>query len=368
MTFMTYLHEVAAALEEIRAQHRYRALAQDEPKFAADFSSNDYLALASDSRMVEALRRVKRVGAGGARLLGGRHREHWLLEQDLARWLDRERALLFSSGYLAALGAVQVLGRFVDCVYSDALNHASLIDGIRATQLPRVVYPHAQVPPRSQRRACALIVTESLFGMDGDVVDVPAILADLGPSDILLVDEAHAIGVLGAQGTGACAGLNDERVVVLGTLSKALGAAGGFVAGPRLLVDLLVNAARTFIFDSAMPPAVAFAARVGIMLARTSDDRRARLFSKAARLRTGLRERGYPVEARETPIVPVMAGSEERALELMQRCLERGIYAPAVRPPTVPPGTSRLRISIRADHTDEQIDMLLEQLACTAFS
>lgn len=365
---MTYLREVAKALAEIRAQHRYRVIQEEERKYVADFSSNDYLALAADSRLVEAMRHVKRVGAGGARLLGGRHREHWLLEQDIARWLGRERALLFSSGYLAALGSIQVLARFVDGIYSDTLNHACLIDGIRSARLPCEVYAHARLPARSHRRGRSLIVTESLFGMDGDVVDPRAILDDLNSDDILLVDEAHAIGILGARGAGCAAGAADDRVVILGTLSKAVGAAGGFVAGPSDLIDLLVNAARTFIFDTAPPPAIAFAARVGIMLARTAGDRRSRLFAKTARLRGGLRELGYDVSAHQTPIVPVIAGSEERALELMERCLNRGIYAPAVRPPTVPAGTSRLRISVRADHTDDQIDLLLEQLSCSVIS
>lgn len=369
---MSYLLQVEDALALIRDHGRYREIDPQEPRYAADFSTNDYLALATDSRMVEAMRHVKRVGSGGARLLGGRHREHWLLETDIARWLGRDRALLFSSGYLAALGAIQVLARFADVIYSDTLNHACLIDGIRAANVPREIYPHAQLPPRSERRGKALIVSESLFGMDGDTIDVAALLSDLGDDDILLLDEAHALGVLGPEGGGLAHGIVDDRVVVLGTLGKAIGAAGGFIAGPAPLIDLLVNAARTFIFDTALPPAIAFAARVGIMLARTSADRRDRLFAKTARLRAGLRELGFPtnpgLQRVEGPIVPIVVGAEQRAMDLMQRCMERGVYAPAVRPPTVPPGTSRLRISMRADHTDEQVGLLLDALACVATS
>lgn len=365
---MSYLRKIEDALAEIREQGRYREIEPQEPRYVADFSTNDYLALATDSRMVEAMRHVKRVGAGGARLLGGRHREHALLETDIARWLGRERALLFSSGYLAALGAIQVLARFVDTIYSDTLNHACLIDGIRAAKVPREIYPHAQLPPRAERRGRSLIVSESLFGMDGDKIDVAKLAADLGEDDILLVDEAHALGVFGAEGAGLAHGIADDRVVVLGTLGKAIGASGGFIAGPAPLIDLLVNAARTFIFDTAPPPAIAFAARVGIMLARTADDRRMRLFGKTQRLRAGLRELGLPVSGEESPIVPIVVGEERRAMDLMQRCLERGVYAPAVRPPTVPPGTSRLRVSMRADHTDEQVDLLLDALACIATS
>jgi 8-amino-7-oxononanoate synthase len=367
---MSYLRQVDDALALIREHGRYREIEPQEPRYAADFSTNDYLALAADSRMVEAMRHVKRVGAGGARLLGGRHREHWLLESDIARWLGRERALLFSSGYLAALGAIAVLSRFVGAIYSDTLNHACLIDGIRAAKLPREIFAHAQLPPRCERRGRSLIISETLFGMDGDTVDVAALAADLGDDDILLVDEAHALGVLGPEGAGLAHGVTDERVVILGTLGKAIGASGGFIAGPAGLIDLLVNAARTFVFDTAPPPAIAFAARVGIMLARTADERRMRLRAKTQRLRDGLHALGFPSERREieTPVVPIIVGDEQRAMDLMRQCKERGVYAPAVRPPTVPPGTSRLRVSMRADHTDEQVDLLLDALACLATS
>lgn len=365
---MTYLTHINAALAQIRASGRYREIASSERKFAADFSTNDYLALAADSRMIEAMRHVKRVGAGGARLLGGRHREHRLLEQDIARWLGREDALLFSSGYMAALGAITVLAGFVDTIYSDALNHACLIDGIRASRMPREIYAHGELPPPESRAGRALVVSESLFGMDGDVVDVRSMLGGLNPEDILLIDESHALGVLGPQGAGLAHGIPDARIVVLGTLGKAVGCAGGFIAGPGPLVELLVNSARTFIFDTAPAPAIAFAARVGIMLASSAEDRREQLRSKAARLRAGLRGLGIPATRTETPIVPVIFGEEQRTLDAMRACMASGVNAPAVRPPTVPSGTSRLRISLRSDHTDEHVDLLLEALACTGFS
>jgi 7-keto-8-aminopelargonate synthetase-like enzyme len=239
-----------------------------------------------------------------------------------------------------------------------------LIDGIRAAKAPRRIFTHAGLPPKQERQHPALIVTESLFGMDGDTVDVSDLLAQLHDDDILLVDEAHALGLFGAEGCGLACGIDDARVIVLGTLSKAIGAAGGFIAGPAAVVELLINAARTFIFDSAPPPATAFAARVGIMLARTAHDRRARLFARAARLQAGVRALGLPALDAQTPIVPIVLADERRAMDVMQRCAERGINAPAIRPPTVPPGTSRLRISVRADHTEEQIGLLLEQLSC----
>lgn len=365
---MTYLKRVDAELERIRSEHRYREIGDDAQTFVADFSTNDYLGLATDSRMVEALRQAKRVGSGGSRLLGGRHRELRLLEEDIARWVGRERALLFSSGYLAALGAVQVLSSLTEVIYSDSLNHASLIDGIRASGLPREVYAHAALPREETRRGPALIVSESYFGMDGDRVDVAAIVRSLREDDVLLIDEAHALGVFGKEGAGFARDLDDDRIVVLGTLSKSLGAAGGFVAGPAKVIDLLVNTARAFIFDTALPPAIAFTARVGVMLARNADDARVRLLEKADRLRDGLRSIGLNVPASRGPIVPVIFGSEELALEAMTRCAERGTRAPAIRPPTVPAGTSRLRLSVRADHTDAQIDLLIDSLACAVTS
>jgi 8-amino-7-oxononanoate synthase len=341
---------------------RYRTLQTRQLSGAIDFSSNDYLGMATNPAVLQALRHATRVGSGGARLLGGRHREHSLLEEELARWLGRERALLFSSGYHAALGAITVLARCVDAIYSDELNHASLIDGIRLTNVERHVYPHAHLPPRSQRTAGALIVTESIFSMDGDGAALDAILADLGPEDVLLVDEAHALGVVGDEGAGRARRSNDPRVVVMGTLSKALGGQGGFIAGPAALVELLVNAARSFIFDTALPPALALAARVALHNVRADESGRRSLHANVAYLRAGLVSLGIPVIEEPSPIVPVPLGDEGRAVRVSEELQAKKLYAPAVRPPTVPPGTSRLRLSLRSDHIPEQIDLLVRSL------
>jgi 8-amino-7-oxononanoate synthase len=366
---LSYLERARIWLEAIRAQGRYRSVRVRSASGYLDFSSNDYLALSTHPQVVEAFRRAQRVGSGGARLLGGAHREHSLLEEELAPWLGRERALLFSSGYHAALGAISVLARTVDCIYSDALNHASLIDGIRATRVERFVYPHGGLPPRAQRAGPALIVTESIFSMDGDAADLGAIFADLGPDDVLLVDEAHALGLVGARGDGFAGALDDPRVVIIGTLSKSFGAHGGFVAGPAELIDLLTNAARTFIFDTALPPAIALAARVSLALIRDreGDERREHLHETVAHLRSGLRSLGFPAIDSPSPIVPVVLGGEERAVALARALEERRITAPAIRPPTVPAGSSRLRLSLRADHQREHVDLLVGSLqACIA--
>jgi 8-amino-7-oxononanoate synthase len=352
---MSYLSRIEAALEEIQAQARYRELPARQIFGFIDFSSNDYLGLATDPQVVESLKHATRVGSGGARLLGGRHREHFLLEEELAAWLGRERALLFSSGYHAALGAIPVLAEFTGSILSDELNHASLIDGIRLARRPHAIYPHGMLAPKHDEGA--LIVSESIFSMEGDAIDPAAILAHLRGDDILLVDEAHALGVVGREGAGLARELDDPRVVVLGTLSKALGTHGGFIAGPAPVIDLLVNRARTFIFDTALPPSLALAARIALLLARGNEGRRARLHANVARLREGLAQ---------TPgagaIVPVVVGGEEHALRIAEQLFERRILAPAIRPPTVPPGTSRLRFSVRADHQAEQIDFLIDEL------
>lgn len=360
---MTYLDRASKLLGAIQANGRYRTIRTRDLSGMLDFSSNDYLGLSTHPQVVEAFRRAARVGSGGARLLGGSHREHSLLEEELAVWLGRERVLLFSSGYHAALGAISVLARTVDAIYSDRLNHASLIDGIRSTHNERIIYDHATLPPRAARHASALIVSESIFSMDGDAVDVAGMLADLGEDDVLLVDEAHALGLVGSQGAGHGRALDDPRLVVMGTLSKAFGAQGGFIAGPAKLVDLLVNAARSFIFDTAMPPALALAARVALVHIREGELVRARVHGNVQRLREGLRALGFPTISDLSPIVPLVLGDEERAVEMAARLERKKIYAPAIRPPTVPVATSRIRFSVRADHQSEHIDLLLRGLA-----
>lgn len=360
---MSYLDRVEDALTRIRAADRYREVDPRQRSGAVDFSSNDYLGLATDARVVQALARASRVGSGGARLLGGAHREHSLLEEELAAWLGRERVLLFSSGYHAALGAISTLAICVERIYSDRLNHASLIDGMRIARTPREIYAHLQPPQGAARTSSALLVTESIFSMDGDTADLRAIVESLCEDDVLLVDEAHALGVTGLHGAGLAYGIADPRVVVLGTLSKALGAMGGFIAGPNALIELIINTARTFIFDTALPPAIALAGRIALTIARSDDEQRIALHQNVARLRAGLRAIGLPSIDAPSPIVPVILGTASQALGVANALLTKGIYAPAVRPPTVPEGSSRLRLSVRANHTPQEIDLSLRELA-----
>jgi 8-amino-7-oxononanoate synthase len=361
---VSYLDRIRAKLAVVAAQRRDRTARPAIPDGAADFSSNDYLGLARDRRVVATLRVSGRVGSGGSRLLGGAHAEHAALESALAEWTGRERVRLFSSGYLAAIGAITALASCVDVAYSDELVHACMIDGLRLTKLERHIVPHGTFPDRSNDARAALIATESAFGMDGSLTPLSAFVARLQAGDVLLVDEAHALGVSGRAGSGHAAIFRDERVVVIGTLSKALGAAGGFVAGPAEVIDLLTSTARTFIFDTALPPAVAAAATSALNVVRSAegDALRAGLRALSARVRGELRDFGYDVPGDDGPIVPVVLGSERAALALARALEERGVYAPAIRPPTVPSGSSRLRLTLRADHTATEIDALLRAM------
>ncbi|MBV8363046.1 MAG: aminotransferase class I/II-fold pyridoxal phosphate-dependent enzyme [Candidatus Eremiobacteraeota bacterium] len=365
---MSSISRSRALLDDIARAGQLRTIDSDPDRYAVDFSTNDYLALARDPQVVAALQRANRVGSGGARLLGGPHREHVLLEQDLAAYLNRERAVLFSSGYLAAMGAIGALGPTVNIAYSDERNHASLIDGLRLSKLERHIYPHRDLPPKAARKVGAMIVTESLFSMDGDRAHLAAMLSDLHADDLLVVDEAHAIGVTGPNGAGLAAALADDRVVIIGTLSKALGAQGGFVAGHSTIIELIVNTARTFIFDTALPPAVALAARIALYLAKNAEERRERIRAVAIELQHALYRAGFNVPDVEGPIVPVIVGSAEDAVALSGRLRKESIKAPAIRPPTVPEGTSRLRLSVRSDHTADHVQRFIETVACTATS
>ncbi len=363
---MSYLHRVRAELAALDANDRRRHVRASLPDGAIDFSSNDYLGLAHAPELLEAVRTAEQIGSGGSRLLGGAHTEHAALEAELAEFLGRERVLLFSSGFLAALGGIATLARTVDIAYSDERNHASLIDALRAVRTPRRILPHSTLPDQRGPEA-ALFVSESIFSMDGDAADVASLFATLRPADVALIDEAHAIGVAGPNGAGLMQPFGDERVVVLGTLSKAFGAAGGFLAGPADTIELAANVARSFVYDTAMPVPIAAAARAALALIRTGDARRARLAGNVAQMRSALaRPDGAFVVSSgahaAAPFVSVVFGPEITALGVAGELEARGFFAPAIRPPTVPAGTSRLRVSLRADHRPEEIEAFASAL------
>jgi 8-amino-7-oxononanoate synthase len=330
----------------------------DGGRAVISFASNDYLGLTAHPKVVaaahEALDRWG-TGAGSARLIVGSRPIHHELEQALADWRRCERALLFPTGYAANLGVLSALGGPDVTVVSDELNHASIIDGCRLSRSRVVVYPHNDLDACASALAGSggrsIVVTDSVFSMDGDVAPIVE-LADLCAlhGAILMVDEAHA--VLGPELPVGLTGLSLLRV---GTLSKALGALGGFVAGNAALIDLLVNRSRPFIFTTAPTPADTAAALAALAICQSEEGD-----SLRARLRThiGCVRVGHP-----SPIVPVMLGDESSALAAASVLLEQGLLVPAIRPPTVPPGTSRLRVALSAAHSDTMIDRLVTALA-----
>lgn len=335
-----------------------------------NFTSNNYLGLAVDSRVVEAAAEAARAygaSVSASRLLCGSTPIHEELEGRLAALKGQEAGLLYSSGYLANLGVLTALARPGDVIFSDALNHASIIDGCRLSGAATRVYRHCDADHLSELLATTparrhLIVSETVFSMDGDVAPLPALVELARSHDaVLVLDEAHATGVLGPNGEGALARLDidPEGIVVVGTLSKALASAGGFVAADATVIDYLVNRSRPFIFNTALPPASVGAALAALDIVASEPERRSHLDALATRLRDGLVAAGYPPSDSETAIVPLLLGSADAALALEQRLRDAGILSRAIRPPTVPEGTARIRFNLIATHTTDDVDRVL---------
>jgi len=339
------------------------------------FCSNDYLGLAQHPQLIAALKRAaddEGVGSGSAHLICGHRREHVMLEEALAAWMGRERALLFSTGYMANLGTMQALLARGDICVQDKLNHACLLDGAQLAGAELKRYPHADAAAAARQLAsrpdtAALVATDGVFSMDGDVAPL-AELAALCTREhaTLMVDDAHGLGVLGAAGAGsvAAAGLGQRQVpVLMATLGKALGCSGAFVAGSAALIDGLVQFARPYVYTTAMPPALAAAACTAVELARRDDWRRDRLQALIARFRSGAAQLGLPLMDTTSAIQPLLLGDAQAALDAAQILEQRGLLVTAIRPPTVPQGQARLRITLSAAHEDEHIDRLLDALA-----
>jgi 8-amino-7-oxononanoate synthase len=338
--------------------------------------SNNYLGLAADPRLAEAAAEAARrhgSGSGASRLVSGTQRLHQALEAALARFKGTEDCVLFSSGYLANLGTIAALVGRGDAVVSDAWNHASIIDGCRLSGAEIAVYPHGDLDAceaalvRVAGRRRRLLCTDSVFSMDGDLAPLPGLIA-LGRRHgaMLLVDDAHATGVLGA-GRGALAdlpgGAADNVDALVGTCSKALGSAGGFVAGSRALCDYLRNRARSFVFDTAPPPPATAATLRALSIVEAEPQLGQRVRAHAARLHRGLQALGYRVPPPAAAIVPVIVGDSAQALALSDGLRRRGILAPAIRPPTVPAGTARIRLCPMASHDEAQIDQVIAAFA-----
>ena len=379
------VRDLEPALEQRRRDRLYRARRVAEsaqgPEMVLDgrqvlsFCSNDYLGLAGNARLAEAMADGARrwgAGSGAAHLVNGHAAPHHELEEALAAFTGRERALLFSTGYMANLGLGSALLARGDCAFEDRLNHASLID---AGYRPRVGfqrYRHADWRDLERRLARVeaeekLVLTDGVFSMDGDV----APLADLATTCCrhaarLAVDDAHGIGVLGPGGRGsvAAAGLSAADVPVLvGTLGKAFGTAGAFVAGDADLIETLIQSARTYIYTTAIPPAVAAATLASLRIVESADGARAHLQHLVARFRAGADGLAAGLTDSPTPIQPLVVGSAERALAASDALLAEGLLVTAIRPPTVPPSTARLRVTLSAAHTEAHVDRLLAGLA-----
>jgi len=381
---MSSLAAELAALDDAGLRRRLRAL--DSPSDAevvvagrrvVNLSSNNYLGLATHplvrAAACDAIARWG-CGTGASRLISGHLALHAEVEAKLAAFKGTEAALLFPSGYQANVGAIGALVGRGDHVYSDALNHASIVDGCRLSRASVHVYPHSDVraleaalaatPPGGRR----LVVTDSVFSMDGDRAPLPALVAAAQRyHSLVMVDEAHATGVLGPRGAGLAAadGVGAAIDVHMGTLGKALGSAGAYVAGSRDLVELLVNRARTFVFTTGIAPATVAAASAALDVVAAEPERRVVLARHADRLRTGLRALGLDVRG-DTHVVAVVVGDNRAALAFADALLARDVLVQAIRPPTVPPGTARLRVTAMATHTDVQIGRALDAFAGAA--
>lgn len=376
------------ALDQVHLRRRRHAV---EPAGAAmlrtgghellAFCSNDYLALAGHPEMADAACEGARrfgVGAGASPLVSGHSTANDALEQELAAFVGLPRALYFYAGYATNFGIVPALVGEGDAIFSDALNHACLIDGARLSRARIHRFAHADLAELEQQLRAStarrkLVISDAVFSMDGDVADIPALLTLCERHDaLLLLDDAHGFGVCGPQGRGslAAAGLTgagaSRRVLYMATLGKAAGVAGAFVAGPDALVEWLLQKTRSYIFATAAPALLACALRVSLRLIEQGDQRRAQLRRLIAQLRTDLQpvlaRSGWRLGQSDTPIQPLLIGGNAEALAVMDGLREQGIWVPAIRPPTVPEGTSRLRIALSAAHTDDHIHRLVQAL------
>jgi 8-amino-7-oxononanoate synthase len=368
------LNRITAELQTLREQSQFRTL---ENVSGINLCSNDYLGLARDSRLklavLHAVAATDAVGSTGSRLLSGNSTEWEELEAEFASFVGTEASLYFCSGYAANIGLLSSVLKRGDLVFSDALNHASLIDGIRLSGATKVLYPHCDLQflegALRHHKASAgskLIVTESVFSMEGDVAPIDGLLRlarEHGAA--LVVDEAHALGVCGPQGRGIAAelGVVQQTLAIVYTCGKALASAGAFVCCGTAVKQYLVNRARTFIFSTAMPPYLAHQIRAALHFAREGDAQRTHLHRVANALRTALHAAGLPFGASTTHIVPVYLGSNEAALYVAEQLQASGFAVKAIRPPTVPLGAARIRLSLTSRITLEDVDRLVAVMA-----
>ena len=340
-----------------------------------NFCSNDYLGLAGSLDAVSALQEAAAwhgVGAGASALVSGHHALHARFEREAAEWMGYERALFFPSGYSANLAVLQALLESGDLCVQDKLNHACLLDGARLAGAELKRYPHrdfggALRQLQSMPAAAAVLATDSVFSMDGDVAPLRELaLASTGEHALFIVDEAHGVGVMGPEGRGACAaaGLSARDVpVIVAPLGKAFGGQGALVFGAAPLIEHLLQSARPYVFSTAALPALAAAMSANLRALRTEGWRRAKLASLVARFRRGALRHGLPLLESNTPIQPLLLGSNARALAVARTLEQHGFWVAPIRPPTVPDGRARLRITLTASHSEIEVDALIDALA-----
>jgi len=340
-----------------------------------NFCSNDYLGLANHPDIIAAFKQAADeygVGSGSAHLVCGHSREHQALEEELASFTGRERALLFSTGYMANVGVIAALMGAGDVVYQDKFNHASLLDGGLLSGAHFKRYLHKDINNlqlkilKNQTSRKSMIVTDGVFSMDGDCASLASLAAIADQQNAyLMVDDAHGFGVLGETGAGLVeqCGLDQYQVPLLvGTLGKAFGTSGAFVVGSELMIETLIQKVRTYIYSTALPPAIAAATRVSLLRVRQDSWRREKLKVLIERFQIGVKQLGLVVMPSESAIQPVLLGSSEKAMQASEYLLTQGIWVSAIRPPTVPQGSARLRITFSALHNEQHIDQLLTAL------
>ncbi|MCK4865750.1 MAG: 8-amino-7-oxononanoate synthase [Gammaproteobacteria bacterium] len=376
------LDKLGLQLELSKTEHLYRSRKvlespqSVEPiingKKVLSFCSNDYLGLANHPDVIQCFKKAADqygVGSGSAHLVSGHSAEHHALEEELAEFMGAERALLFSTGYMANLGVVSALCDRHSEIYEDKLNHASLLDAALLSRARRIRFPHVDMEHLGKRLTQSnsennkFIITDGVFSMDGDLAPIDTLVKLANKNNAtLMVDDAHGIGVLGEKGRGVIEhfNLDNKQVPILvGTLGKAFGTAGAFVTGSEDLIETLIQKSRGYIFTTAMPAAVAAATRTSLQLLEKESWRREKLQSLISQFRKGVSELGFELIDSMTSIQPIIIGSSEKALALSEKLLEKNILISAIRPPTVPEGTARLRITFSATHTEEQVDKLL---------
>lgn len=344
---------------------------------AINFGANDYLGLSWHPEVrraaLESARRTRKYGSGASPLVTGQTSEHFDLVESIASFKETESAIVFSSGYAANVGTVAALATIEDIIFSDSLNHASLIDGCRLSRAQVVIYPHCNyfalrelVRLNRHRGRFAFVATDSVFSMDGDLAPLVEIDSLCREFDLIcLLDEAHATGVYGTNGRGLAehVGVSNDRIVSVGTLSKSLGCVGGFVAGPNVLIDWLTNHARSWIYSTASTVPDAAAACRAVSLVREMQNERIELARLATEVRSRLVGFGLEVGKGDSPIVPIYINDARQVMQFSEQLLKAGVYVPAIRPPTVPENRSLLRISLSIAHSADEIDRLLQVTA-----